>query len=51
MLTDHHIATMLLAAPVLAICAIWLVAEVNAIRAELARLRSIRVTVAKRGRA
>jgi hypothetical protein len=49
MLTDHHIVTMLLAAPDLAICAIWLVAEVNAIRAELARLRSSRVVARREG--
>ncbi len=50
MLTDQHIATIIMALPFLALSAGGLIAQVFAIRAELARLRSARV-VANRERA
>ncbi len=49
MLTDQHIATAIMVLPFLALCAGGLIAQFFAIRAELARLRAMRV-VAKRER-
>lgn len=48
MLTDQHIATFIMALPFLALCAGGLVAQFIAIRAQVARLRRVRVP-AKRG--
>lgn len=48
-LTEKQLATFLLSMPFLTLCAGGLIAQVFAIRAELARLRSLRV-VAKRER-
>lgn len=47
MFTDQHIATFIMAMPFLALCAGGLVFQFIAIRAEVARLR--RVRVARRG--
>jgi hypothetical protein len=49
MFTDQHIATFIMAAPFLTLCALGLVGQLFAIRAEVARLR--RVRVAKKERA
>ncbi len=47
-LTEKQLATFLLSAPFLTLCAGGLVAQVFAIRAELARLRSLRVVARQR---
>lgn len=48
-LTDKQIATFLFSLPFLALCAGGLVAQHFAIRAELARLRRVRVVTRREG--
>lgn len=49
-ISEQHIATALLAAPFLALCAGGLVGQCFAIRSELARIRSARVMARREGR-
>jgi hypothetical protein len=48
-MSDAHLATLILTAPFLALCAGGLVAQYFAIRAEIARLKSLRVVARREG--